>query len=96
MEKCNEKRKNSQPIEYPNSGSIFKNKENTKAWELIKKVSLSGYKKNDAIISDKHCNFIINIGNAKNEDVIYLINLIKKTVKKTLNILLEEEVIIID
>lgn len=96
MNECKEKRKLSQPIEYPNSGSIFKNKDNIKAWQLIEKVSLKGYKKNNALISDKHCNFIVNLGNANNEDVIYLINLIKNEVKKKFSINLEEEVIIID
>lgn len=96
MKECENKRKLAQPIEFFNSGSIFKNKDNINAWVLIEKVLLKGYKKNDAMISDKHCNFIVNCGNATSADVIYLIQLIKEKVKKELNITLEEEVIIID
>lgn len=96
MDECRNKRKNTQPIEYPNSGSIFKNGINYKAWELIDKVKLKGYKNNGAMISDKHCNFIVNYNKAKYEDIIYLINLIEEKVKKQFNINLKREVIIID
>lgn len=96
INECREKRNKTQPLQYPNSGSIFKNKENMSAWELIEKVSLKGYVKNGAMISDKHCNFIININDAKSEDVIFLINLIKSSIKKEFEIELEEEVVIID
>lgn len=96
VEECKNKRKITQPIEYPNSGSIFKNGENYKAWELIEKVNLKGHKINGAMISNKHCNFIININNAKHEDVISLINLVEKTVKNELNISLNKEIIIMD
>ena len=61
MEECSFKRKKTQPIEYPNSGSIFKNNNCVKAWELIEKVNLKGYKRNGAMISNKHCNFIFNL-----------------------------------
>jgi len=96
MDECNEKRKNSQPIEFPNSGSIFKNKQNIKAWELINSVNLKGYKRNGAMVSDKHCNFIINYNNAKYEDIIYIINLIEEKVRNKFDIALEKEIIIID
>ena len=96
MSECKEKRKSTQPIEYPNSGSIFKNLNDNNVWELIEKVSLRGYKKNGAMISDKHCNFIINFNNAKSEDVLFLVNLAKKEVKKAFNVSLEEEVVVID
>jgi UDP-N-acetylmuramate dehydrogenase len=96
MRECTEKRKTTQPIEFPNSGSIFKNKEHINAWKLIECVHLKGYKYNGAMISEKHCNFIINYNSAKSDDVVFLINLMKKEVKKFFNINLEEEVIILD
>lgn len=96
MQKCKEKRATTQPLELPNSGSIFKNIHGISAWKLIEFASLRGFKRNDAMISVKHCNFIVNLGNAKSDDVIYLINLMKNRVKKVFDINLEEEIIIID
>ena len=96
MDYVKDKRKESQPLEYFNSGSIFKNPDGYKAWELISYINLKGVRKNDAMISDKDCNFIVNLNNAKYEDIEYLINLIKKKVKDKFYIKLEEEVIIID
>lgn len=96
MDDCNKRRKDSQPTYFPNSGSIFKNKNSISAWKLIDSVELRGVKRNGASISEKHCNFIVNENNASFNDVIYLINLIKKEVKRKFDIDLEEEVIIID
>lgn len=96
MDTCNKRRKESQPIYFPNSGSIFKNNNSICAWKLIDSVKLRGVKRNGASISEKHCNFIVNENDASFNDVIYLINLIKKEVKRKFDIDLEEEVIIID
>ena len=96
MDECKNKRKETQPIEYPSSGSIFQNGKSYKAWELIDKANLKGYKSNGAMISDKHCNFIVNYSNASYNDVIYLINLIENKVKKSFGITLEREIIILD
>ncbi|MCD6283942.1 UDP-N-acetylmuramate dehydrogenase [bacterium] len=59
---------------------------------LIEKCGLKGAKVGGAMISKKHSNFIINLGNAKAKDVIALINLIKKEIMKKFNIKLEEEI----
>ena len=59
---------------------------------MIQKCGLSGKKIGQAQISEKHCNFIINLGNAKAKDVLELISLAKKEVKKTFGINLETEV----
>lgn len=96
MDECRKKRKDSQPLEYPNCGSIFKNIGEIKAWELINKVSLNGYRSNGAKISDKHSNFIINYDNATYKDIIDLIDMIKDRVKKHYDINLESEIILID
>lgn len=96
MEECRIKRKETQPLDYPNCGSIFKNGENYKAWELIDKVDLRGYKINGAMISDKHCNFIVNYDNAESKDIIDLLNEIEDKVENTFNVNLEREIIVID
>jgi len=92
IEKYIKKRKNSQPLEYPSAGCIFKNIPGHGAGRLIDKASLKGVKIGQAMISDKHANFIINLGGANASDVIKLIKLVKKTIKKKFNINLEEEI----
>lgn len=86
-------KKQSQPLEYPSAGSIFKNPKTKKtAWWYIKELGLAGLQKEGAQISEKHANFIINIDNAKSSDIVYLINLAKEKVQKQFNINLKEEV----
>ena len=87
-----EKKKEKQPLGYPSAGSIFKNPLKYSAAELIEKCGLKGKKIGKAKISEKHANFIVNLGGAKAEDVKSLINLIKKEVKKKFKINLEEEI----
>lgn len=89
------KRIETQPLEYPSCGSVFRNPEGVSAGKLIDESNLKGYKINDAVISSKHANFIINTGKAKSEDIIELINIIKTTIKKNYNIdlVLEQEII---
>ena len=68
-------------------------------WDLpvgvhaIEKANLKGKKIKNVKISDKHANFIVNLGEGKAKDVIKLIKLIKKTVKKQFNINLKEEIL---
>lgn len=85
MKRITENRRDKQPIEYPSAGSVFKNPSGQSAGEVIEKAGFKGYCVNDACVSLKHANFIINKGNASAEDVINLINIIKDKVK------LEEE-----
>ena len=89
------KRVETQPLEYPSCGSVFRNPEGVSAGKLIDESNLKGYKINDAMISYKHANFIINTGKAKSKDIIELINIIKATIKKNYNIdlVLEQEII---
>ncbi len=86
-----EKRKNSQPLEYPSAGSVFKNPEGLSAGKLIDECGLKGYKVGSAQISEKHANFIINLDNATSSDIISLIEIVKKKVKKEKGIDLELE-----
>ncbi|TKX30879.1 UDP-N-acetylmuramate dehydrogenase [Campylobacter aviculae] len=76
-------------------GSIFKNPKGDFAGRLIEAVGLKGFSKGDAMISDKHANFLINKKNASYEDAIFLIELARKKVFEEFGIMLENEVIII-
>ncbi len=91
-----ELRKSKQPLEYPSAGSVFKNPEGQSAGFLIEKSGLKGYKVNDAQVSLKHANFIINLQNAKSCDIKKLINIIKEKVKSESGTLLELEQIIVE
>lgn len=82
MKKIISIRRKTQPLEYHSAGSVFKNLDNVKAWKLIEEVGLKGYRHNGAMISNCHSNFIVNDGRAKYEDVMYLVNMIKETVKE--------------
>lgn len=90
-----EKRGLSQPIEYPNLGSVFKNLGKKKAWELIEEAGCKGVRVGGARISEKHANFIINEGSATAKDVEVLIRLVKDRVKQVCGVMLETEVKII-
>ena len=81
----------SQPLEYPSAGSVFRNPENDYAGRLIEEAGLKGYNVGDAEVSQKHANFIINTGNAKGSEIKELILKIQKTVKEKFDIELKAE-----
>ncbi len=85
------RRVESQPLNYPSAGSVFRNPTGMFAGELIEKCGLKGYKLGGAMISDKHANFVINIDNAKAVDVRDLISLAQEKVKKEYNVDLKVE-----
>lgn len=89
------KRKEKQPLDFPNAGSIFKRKNEYIVAQIIDKCGLKGYNIGDAYISEKHAGFIINKGAAKAEDVIKLIEHIKAVINKEYNIDLELEIKVI-
>ena len=93
-EEVKDKRALKQPLNYPNSGSIFKNGNDYKAYEIIKKLNLVGYRMGRATFSSLHANFIINLGNAKAKDIYNLIVLAKKMALVYENVRLQEEVIL--
>jgi UDP-N-acetylmuramate dehydrogenase len=77
------RRRDTQPLTYPNSGSIFKNPGTLlmpSAGKLIEQVRLKGYRIGAAAISEKHGNFIINLGGATAEDVLALMHLMEERV----------------
>lgn len=75
------KRKNSQSLEYPSAGSVFRNPEGNYAGKIIEELGLKGKNIGGAEISTKHANFIINKNNASSSDILNLIKLVQKEVK---------------
>jgi UDP-N-acetylmuramate dehydrogenase len=87
------RRKNTQPVNFPSCGSVFMNPaKNLQAWQVIDRLGLRGHKLGGAQISEKHPNFIINLGSAKSSEVKELITLIKTRAKAELDVELKEEV----
>lgn len=87
-----EKRAKSQPHNVKTAGSTFKNPEGLKAWELIKKSGCENLNFNGAVVSDQHCNFLVNTGSATAKDIENLGEEIIKKVKEKTSITLEWEV----
>lgn len=92
MTELNKRRSDKQPIEKPSAGSTFKRPVGYYAGKLIMDAGLRGYQIGGARVSNKHCGFIINTGNATCEDVIALINHIQEQVKVQFGVQLEPEV----
>ena len=90
------RRQESQPLEYPSAGSVFRNPEGDYAGRLIESCGLKGYKIGGAEVSEKHANFVINKDNATSEDVYKLINYIHDTVLDKTNVDLQVEQEFID
>ena len=90
-----EKRVNSQPLEYPNAGSVFRNPIGYYAGRVIEECELKNFHINDAYVSEKHANFIINKGNAKSSDIKELIGYIQDIVykKEKIELELEQEIV---
>ena len=85
------KKKKSQPLEYKNAGSVFRNPPSHAAGYLIEHSGLKGITVGGAMVSEKHANFIINFNNATSRDIIKLVELIKSKVKDVYNVELELE-----
>lgn len=86
MDDRKERRVSSQPLEYPSAGSVFRNPEGASAGKLIDDIHLKGLTKGGAQVSNKHANFIINIGNASSTDIMELIIFVHDTVKENYDI----------
>lgn len=95
MRELTEKRNSKQPLQFPSGGSTFKRPEGYFAGKLIDDSGLRGVRYGDAQISDKHCGFIVNLGNASCKDVLTLIQLVQKVVKDNFDVCLEPEIKII-
>lgn len=86
------KRNESQPVEIPNAGCVFKNPPGNFAAALVEQCGLKGLVYGGAMVSPKHSNFIVNVKNASAKDVIELVKIVRKTVLEKKGVQLEMEV----
>ena len=93
MEEFAARRKEKQPLEYPSAGSIFKRPEGYFAGKLIMDSGMRGYRVGGAQVSEKHCGFIINTGNATSEDIAELMAEVQDRVKERFRVSLEPEIV---
>ena len=91
----NKSRREKQPLDKPNAGSIFKRGEDFITAKLIDEVGLKGYKIGGAMVSTKHAGFIVNEDNATAKDILDLIEYIKQKVKKEKDKDLKLEVLVL-
>ena len=92
MEELKQKRIEKQPLEYPSAGSTFKRPEGYFAGKLIEDAGLRGFRIGDAQVSEKHCGFVINRGNATAADVLELMKQVDEKVQQKFGVPLEPEV----
>lgn len=86
------RRKASQPLDYPSAGSVFKRPVNDYAGRLIEQCGLKGAKSGGAQVSEKHAGFIVNTGAATSDDVLKLIDIVREKVFAQTGIYLETEI----
>lgn len=95
MEELAAKRREKQPLEYPSAGSTFKRPEGYYAGELIMKAGMRGFQIGGARVSDKHCGFIVNVGNATAADILDVIEEVQERVKERFGVTLEMEPVVL-
>jgi UDP-N-acetylmuramate dehydrogenase len=92
MDRIAAAREESQPLRSKTGGSTFKNPEGHKAWALIDAAGCRGLRRGDAQVSEKHCNFLLNLGNASSADIEALGEEVRAKVKAQSGIALEWEI----
>ena len=92
MNEYNRQRREKQPLEYPSAGSTFKRPEGHFAGKLIMDAGLRGYRIGGAMVSEKHCGFVVNVENATAADVTMLMEEVDKIVFEKFEVHLEPEV----
>lgn len=95
MEEILQKRVAKQPLHLPSAGSIFRNPSRVAAGKLIEAVGLKGTRLRDAQISEKHANFIVNLGKARARDILTLAEWAKEKVFEEKGVKLEMEIQVI-
>ena len=95
MQELRQKRQEKQPLEFPSAGSTFKRPEGYFAGKLIMDAGLRGYRVGDAQVSEKHCGFVVNKGNATATDIYTLIQEIQAKVWSSFGVKIEPEVIML-
>jgi len=96
FERIRKKRKQTQPINMPTSGSTFKNPQGEYAGRLLEKVGMKGYRMGDIAFSELHANFLVNLGRGSYKQVVKIIQEAKKRVFEEFGIVLEEEVRLVE
>lgn len=91
MAELNARRREKQPLEYPSAGSTFQRPVGYFAGKLIMEAGLAGFRIGDAQVSEKHCGFVINRGNATADEVKTLIDIVQRTVYQKTGVKLELE-----
>ena len=92
MAELREKRVEKQPLEFASAGSTFKRPEGYFAGKLIMDAGLRGYRIGDAQVSEKHCGFVINRGNATATEVMQLVRDVQQRVREQFQVELEPEI----
>ena len=92
MDDLKNRRVSKQPLEFPSAGSTFKRPEGYFAGKLIEDAGLRGFSIGGAQVSEKHCGFVINKGDATAKDIVELMNEVIRRVKETSGVTLEPEV----
>jgi UDP-N-acetylmuramate dehydrogenase len=90
---CNEKRRASQPLNQKSAGCIFKNPPGGSAGRMIDELKLKGHRVGDAMVSDRHANFFVNVAHATCDDMLRLIDDVRERVRGAYGVELENEVI---
>ena len=90
---CNEKRRASQPLNQKSAGCIFKNPPGGSAGRMIDELKLKGHRAGDAMVSDRHANFFVNVAHATCDDMLRLIDDVRGRVRGAYGVELENEVI---
>ena len=92
MKSYSEMRRRTQPLDYPSAGSIFKNPEQGPAGKWIEEAGLKGFRIGQAMVSDLHANFIINLGKTTAREVIEVMEWVERRVQEEKGITLAREV----
>jgi UDP-N-acetylmuramate dehydrogenase len=92
MDRIADAREESQPLRSKTGGSTFKNPEGHKAWQLVDEAGCRGLKIGDAQVSEKHTNFLLNLGNARSADIEALGEEVRRRVKEKSGVTLEWEI----
>jgi UDP-N-acetylmuramate dehydrogenase len=91
MERLVAERNGKYPMEYPNAGSVFKRPEGDYAGRLIEAAGCKGLRVGDAAVSERHANFIVNLGKAGSAEILELIALVRERVRERTGVDLELE-----
>ncbi|MFQ5723299.1 MAG: UDP-N-acetylmuramate dehydrogenase [Terriglobia bacterium] len=91
---CNQKRRASQPLSEKSAGCIFKNPAGASAGKMIEELGLKGHRMGGAVVSERHANFFVNRFQATADDLLRLIEFVRRRIREAFGYELEEEVIV--